>query len=134
MKKVALFGILAAFAATAFAALEFSAARAIPVLEPQSVSSGATNAAAVVVHGLKGTSEVVVYANAQTNRTALNVTLWTTNAVDGGWSIVAEGSTTNKAATIVRVPFAGQDVASDVKVGVGSIGGASTASAFILSY
>ena len=56
------------------------------------------------------------------------------NAAQLAWSIVAEGSTTNKAATIVRVPFAGQDVASDVKVGVGSIGGATTAGAFILSY
>jgi len=134
MKKLAVLALLAACAVSAFAALEFSAARAIDVLAPQSISSGATNTAAAVVHGLKGTSEVVVYANAQANRTALNVTLWTTNAVDGGWSIVAEATTTNKAATIVRVPFPGQDVASDVKVGVGSIGGATTAGAFILSY
>jgi len=134
MKKLALFAMLAACAVSAFAALEFSGARAVPVIAPASISSGATNTAAVAISSMKGVSEVIVYATAAANRTALNVSLWTTNTVDGGWTLYADTSTTNRTATIVRLPFDGQYVPRDVKVGVGSIGASSTASAFILTY
>lgn len=134
MKKLALLAIVAAFAASAFAALEFSSARAVPVLAPQYVSSGATNSAAIVVRGFKGTSELIVYATDAAQRTALDVCLWATNRAEGGWTPYAVGKFTATNNCLGRLTFPGEYLPQDVKVTVGSIGAASTVSAFILTY
>ena len=95
MKKFALLTLLTIAAAVAFAALEFGSARTIPVLAPVSISAGSTNSTAVAVDSLKGTSELIVYANAQANRTALNVSLYTTNLVESGWSLISTATSTD---------------------------------------
>ncbi len=133
MKKALL--IAAAFAvAAAFAAFDFGAARAIPVVNPgTTVNSGATNSTVLALGGLKGIPEVFVAANGNASRTALNVTLWATNAIEGGWTAYA-ASTFPTNAGVYRLAFPGEYLPKDAKLTIGSIGAASSVSAFILTY
>lgn len=134
MKKTILAALAATFAAVVFGALEFSTARTIPILAPTSISAGATNATTVAdVRGLRGTAEVIVYASAASNRTELTATLYATNRTDGGWAKYTERKATTEDAVILRLPFAGIYQPGVLKVEVGSIGAATTASALILS-
>ena len=131
-KAIALLAAVAAFGA--FAAFDLQTAKAIPALAPQTVSAGATNEVAVTVAGLRGTGAVFVTASGDASRTALDVTLWATNRTDGGWTVYAAQTFANTNAGVYRVSFPGEYLPGDVKIGVGSIGAATSASAFILSY
>ena len=131
MKRLAT--ILAVVAVACAFALDFGSAKTVPVLPPTQVASGGSNTTEIAVSGFKGQGELVVYA-ANSARTALNVTLWATNALEGGWTPYASGAASTNAATIVRVPFAGAYLPRDCKVTVQSIGAATTASAMILTY
>ncbi len=134
MKKTILAARAATFAAVTFAAFDFSTARTIPVLAPTEISAGTTNATTVAdVRGLRGTAEVIVYASAASNRTELTATLYATNRTDGGWTKYTERKATTEDAVILRLPFAGIYQPGVLKVEVGSIGAATTASALILS-
>ena len=120
-------------AAATFAAFDFGAARAIPVIQPgTSVNSGATNTAVLALGGLKGNPEVFVAANGNLGRT-LNVTLWATNSIEGGWTEYAKTAFPSNAG-VYRLAFPGEYLPKDVKLTVGSIGAASAVSAFILTY
>ena len=134
MKKglLAIAAIALAFAACA--ALDFQTARAIPALAPQIVSAGTTNEIALAVHGLKGRGEVIVAATGDASRAALDVTLWATNRAEGGWTIYAAQTFTATNAGVYRVTFPGEYLPGEIKVGVGSIGAATTAAALILSH
>ena len=134
MKKFAIFAAALAVAFATFAALDFQTARAIPALAPQTISAGTTNEAALVVSGLRGTGALYVSATGNANRTALDVTLWATNRTDGGWTVYAAQTFANTNAGVYRVTFPGEYLPGDIKVGVGSIGAATTAAAVIVSY
>ena len=131
MKRLATILSLAAVAC-AFA-LDFGSAKTVPVLPPTQIGSGTTNSTALAVSGFRGQGEIVVYA-ANSARTELNVTLWATNSVEGGWVKYATGAAATNAATIVRVPFPGVYLPKDCKVEIESVGAATTASAMILTY
>lgn len=65
---------------------------------------------------------------------AFDVTLYTTNAAAGGWTpYVAEKIADTNAFTRM-VAFPADGLTFDLKLDVGSIGAASTATAFILCY
>lgn len=132
MKKTLLLAAMIA-AAAAFAAFDFNGTTAVPVLAPTSISSGATNTATLVKSPWIGRGEIFVSASAA-NRTALNVTLWATNTVSGGWTEYASGTFTETNAIVARVPFPGEYLPKDVRVTIGSIGASSTCAAFILTY
>lgn len=135
MKKTILAFFAATFAAVTFAALDTTDARAIPVLAPTAITAGTTNATTVAdVRGLRGTAEVIVYAAAASDRTELTATLYATNRTDGGWTKYTERKETTEDAAILRLPFAGIYQPGVLKVEIGSIGAATTASAFILSF
>ena len=134
MKKFTLFAFALAVALAAFAALDFQGTRVIPAMDPQTISAGATNEAVLAVRGLRGTGEVIVSATGDANRSALDVTLWATNRNEGGWTVYAAQTFTATNAGVHRVSFPGEYLPRDVKIGVGSIGAATTASAFILTH
>ncbi len=125
--------VFALAACAAFAALDFQTARAFPALMPQTISAGTTNEAALVVYGLKGQGEVIVTATGDAARTALDVTLWATNTATGGWTVYAARTFDATNAGVYRVSFPGEYLPRNIKVGVGSIGAATTASAFVFS-
>ena len=85
MKKIALLLAIAAAFAT-FAAFDFAGARAVPVLNASTtVNAGTTNVTEITAAGLRGNAALFVTANGNASRTALNLSLWTTNTVEGGW-------------------------------------------------
>lgn len=133
MKKFLMVLLATACAVCAFAALDVNTTKTIPVLAPQSISSGATNTVVFQVGGLKGVDALVVCANPCYGRT-LDVTLYATNFAEGGWSVYSHGVFANTNNCVVRLPFQGQYLPKDVKVSVGSLGGASTATAYIEAY
>ena len=134
MKKV--LAVAAAFAASAaFAALDFSAARSLLVLAPgTTVSSGATNTVAVAARGLKGNAALFVPSAAAPGRTSLDLSVWTTNTVSGGWSLFAARSVTATNAGVYRLSFPAEYLTRPAQVRVGSVGAASAVSAFILAH
>ena len=134
MKKFTLILVTLAVAFATFAALDFQGARTVPALEPQTISAGATNEAVVAVRGLRGAGEVIVSATGAPNRSALDVTLWATNRNEGGWTVYAAQTFAATNAGVYRVAFPGEYLPADVKIGIGSIGAATTATAFILTY
>lgn len=133
MKK--LFLAVALVSAAAFAALDFGAARTVPVLpSATSVGSGATNETVLALGGLRGVPELFVVSAGSYGRTALNVTLWATNAMEGGWTPYVVGSFAATNAGVFRVAFPGEFLTKDAKVTIGSVGAASSVTAFILTY
>ena len=134
MKKLALFAAALAAAFATFAALDLQPAKASAALMPQTISAGTTNEAALAVHGLRGISALYVTDAGATGRTALDVTLYATNRTEGGWTVYAAQTFTATNAAVRSVTFPGEYLPGDIKVAVGSIGAATTASAFILSY
>ena len=133
MKKCAVFALLFA-AVAAFAAFDVTKApNVIPVVAPQSVSSGATNTVVFTARSLKGIGAVVVSANAAEGR-SLDVTLYTTNAAAGGWTPYVAETIANTNAFTQMVAFPADGLTYDLKLEVGSLGAASTATAFILCY
>ena len=134
MKKYAIFALLSVAAVAAFAAFDVTKApNVIPVVAPQTVSSGATNAVVFTARSLKGIGAVVVSANAAAGR-SLDVTLYTTNAAAGGWTPYVSETIANTNAFTRMVAFPADGLTFDLKLEVGSLGEASTASAFILCY
>ena len=131
MKRLAT--ILAVAAVACAFALDFGSAKTVPVLPPTQITSGGSNTTEIAVSGFKGQGEIVVYA-ANSARTALNITLWATNSLEGGWEPFAVGAASTNAATIVRIPFPGSYLPRDCKVEIESVGAATTASAMILTY
>ena len=134
MRKFAIFAAALAVAFATFAAFDLQPAKATPALQPQTISEGTTNEAALAVHGMKGIAALYVTDAGATGRTALDVTLWATNRAEGGWTVYAAQTFTATNAAVRSVTFPGEYLPQDVKVGVGSIGADTTASAFILSY
>ena len=134
MRKFAIFAAALAVAFATFAALDFQTARAIPALAPQTISANTTNEAALAVAGLRGQGEVIVTATGNANRTALDVTLWATNRSEDGWTVYAAQTYTATNAGVYRLTFPGEYVPGNIKIGIGSQGAATTASAFILTY
>lgn len=134
MKRLAFLATVVA-ALAVFGALDFSAARAIPVItSAATVNSGATNVAAVTLGSLRGSSEIIVTANGNASRTALDVSLWNTNAVEGGWIRLTGETFTATNAGVYRVVFPGQFATADAQVRISSAGAGTSVTAFILSY
>ena len=103
MKKIALLLAIAAAFAT-FAAFDFAGARAVPVLNASTtVNSGTTNVTEITAAGLRGNAALFVTANGNASRTALNLSLWTTNTVEGGWTALALQSYTATNAGVFRL-------------------------------
>jgi len=135
MKKFLLALAILAAAAVSFGALEFSGAKTIPVLtSATTISSGTTNTVEISASGLRGSAELFVVANGNSSRTALNLSLWTTNFVEGGWSKFAAESHTATNAGVYRVTFPAEYITLPSQVRIGSIGANTAATAFILSY
>lgn len=135
MKKLITLLAAVGIAAASFAALEFSGATAIPVItSAATVNSGATNTTTLALGGLKGNPEVFVTANGNASRTALNLSLWATNSIEGGWTLYAAQSITATNAGVYRLQFPGEYLPRDAQVRIGSIGAATAVTAFILSY
>ena len=134
MKKTLL--LIAAFAAAAaFAAFDVSFTRAIPVLtSATTINAGATNTTEITAAGLKGNANLFIIANGNASRTALNLSLYTTNFAAGGWSQFATTTITATNAGIYRLAFPGQYISLPSQVRIESVGAASAVSAFILSY
>ena len=83
---------------------------------------------------MRGISALYVTDAGATGRTALDVTLYATNRTEGGWTVYDAQTFTATNAAVRSVTFPGEYLPGDIKVAVGSIGAATTASAFILSY
>lgn len=133
MKKL-IFSALALAAAVAFAAFDVTKApNVIPLVAPQTIADGTTNSVVFTARSLKGIGAVVVSADAMTNR-SLDVTLYTTNAASGGWTPYVQETIAETNAFTRMVAFPADGLTFDLKLEVGSIGEASTASAFILCY
>ena len=133
MKKL-IFSALALAAAVAFAAFDVTKApNVIPLVAPQTIADGTTNSVVFTARSLKGIGAVVVSADAATNR-SLDVTLYTTNAAVGGWTPYVQETIAETNAFTRMVAFPADGLTFDLKLEVGSIGEASTASAFILCY
>ena len=133
MKKL-IFSALALAAAVAFAAFDVTKApNVIPLVAPQTIADGTTNSVVFTARSLKGIGAVVVSADAATDR-SLDVTLYTTNAAAGGWTPYVQETIAETNAFTRMVAFPADGLTFDLKLDVGSIGGASTASAFILCY
>lgn len=123
-----------ALAFTAIAGVDFNSAKVVPVMQPQQITANATNEITMTRFGWKGGCELVVYANDVQERTALDVTLWGTNRIDGGWAPYASEIFTATNKCVGRVCFPGEFLPSEIKVSVGSIGAASTVSAVVLTH
>ena len=133
MKKL-IFSALALAAAVAFAAFDVTKApNVIPLVAPQTIADGTTNSVVFTARSLKGIGAVVVSADAATDR-SLDVTLYTTNAAAGGWTPYVQETIAETNAFTRMVAFPADGLTFDLKLDVGSIGEASTASAFILCY
>ena len=134
MKKSLLFAALVATAAT-FAALDFTGARVIPVkTAATTVNSGATNTTEITAYGLKGNAALFVTATGNSSRTALDLSLYTTNTAAGGWSEYATSTVTATNAGVYRLDFPAEYLTNPAQVRIMSKGAATTFSAFILSY
>ena len=134
MKKASIFAVAAIAAAAAFAAFDVTKApNVIPVAAPQTIADGTTNSVVFAARSLKGIGAVVVSADAATNR-SLDVTLYTTNAAAGGWTPYVSETIADTNAFTRMVAFPADGLTFDLKLDVGSIGAASTATAFILCY
>lgn len=132
--KNLIFLALALAATVAFAAFDVTKApNVIPALAPQSVSSGATNSVVFTARSLKGIGAVVVSADAALGR-SMDVTLYTTNAAAGGWTPYVQETIAETNAFTRMVAFPADGLTFDLKLDVGSLGAASTATAFILCY
>ena len=134
MKKYAIFALLSVAAFAAFAAFDVTKApNVIPVVAPQTIADGTTNSVVFTARSLKGIGAVVVSADAVTNR-SLDVTLYVTNAAAGGWTPYDSETIADTNAFTRMVAFPADGLTFDLKLEVGSLGEASTASAFILCY
>jgi hypothetical protein len=135
MKKLLTLIAAVGIAAATFAAFDFSGARTIPVLNTATtVNSGATNTTEVAAVGLKGNAALFVTANGNASRTALNLSLWTTNTVEGGWVEFASETYTATNAGVFRLSFPAEYISKPSQVRINSRGAATSATAFILSY
>ena len=133
MKKT-IFAVAAVCAAVAFAAFDVTKApNVIPVVAPQTIADGTTNSVVFTARSLKGIGAVVVSADSVTNRT-IDVTLYVTNAAAGGWTPYVAETIADTNAFTRMVAFPADGLTYDLKLDVGSIGEASTATAFILCY
>ena len=133
MKKL-IFSALALAAAVAFAAFDVTKApNVIPVVAPQAISAGETNSVTFTARSLKGIGAVVVSADAALGR-SMDVTLYTTNAAAGGWTPYVQETIAETNAFTRMVAFPADGLTFDIKLDVGSLGAASTATAFILCY
>ena len=133
MKKM-IFACAAICAAVAFGAFDATKApNVIPVVAPQSVLSNDTNSVTFTARSLKGIGAVVVSANAAAGR-SLDVTLYVTNSATGGWTPYVNETIADTNAFTRMVAFPADGLTYDLKLGVGSLGAASTATAFILCY
>ena len=134
MKKIALLLAIAAAFAT-FAAFDFAGARAVPVLNASTtVNAGTTNVTEITAAGLRGNAALFVTANGNASRTAWNLSLWTTNTVEGGWTALALQSYTATNAGVFRLSFPAEYISQPSQVRIESKGAATAATAFILSY
>lgn len=134
MKKLILLAAIAASAA-AFAAFDFTAAKAIPVLPAATtVNAGATNVTPVVAYGLKGNATLFVAANGNASRTALDISLYVTNTVAGGWAEYATTTVTATNAGVYRLNFPAEYITNPSQVRISSKGAATQLAAFVLSY
>ena len=132
-KALALFATVAALGA--FAAFDFSGTKMVSVVAPSTtVDAGATNATTFAAAGLKGNAALFVTASGDIDRTALEISLYTTNFVGGGWAQFAATTVAATNAGVFRLSFPAEYVTLPAQVRIGSIGAASTVSAFILSY
>lgn len=133
-KAIALLAVVAA-AFGAFAAFDFSGAKTIPVLNTATtVNSGATNTTEVAAAGLKGNAALFVTATGDASRSALHLSLWSTNTVEGGWIELAAQTYTATNAGVYRLSFPAEYISNPSQVKINSRGAATTATAFILSY
>lgn len=134
MKKLIIIAIVCA-AAAAFAAFDFSGAKTIPVLSSATtINSGATNVTEIAAAGLKGNAELFVAANGNASRTALALSLWTTNVVEGGWTKMTALTYTATNAGVYRLTFPAEYITQPAQIRISSTGAATSATAFILSY
>lgn len=135
MKKLLTLIAAVGIAAATFAAFDFSGARTIPVLNTATtVNSGATNTTEVAAVGLKGNAALFVTASGDASRTALDLSLWTTNTVEGGWVEFASEVYTATNAGVFRLAFPAEYISKPSQVRINSQGAATSATAFILSY
>jgi len=133
MKKSLLCAALAVTAA-AFAAFDVTKApNVIPLFAPQAMTADTTNSITFTARSLKGIGAVVVSADAAWGR-SVDVTLYTTNAASGGWTPYVAETIADTNAFTRMVAFPADGLTYDLKLEVGSLGEASTASAFILCY
>ncbi len=135
MKKLTALLAAVGIAAVTFAAFDLSGARAVPVLNASTtVNSGATNVTEIAAAGLKGNAALFVCANGNASRTALNISLWTTNTVEGGWSPFALQTYTATNEGVYRLSFPAEYISKPSQVRINSQGAATAVTAFILSY
>ena len=135
MKKLLMCIAAVGIAAATFAAFDFSGVRAIPVLNTATtINSGATNTTEIAAVGLKGNAALFVAASGDASRTALTLSLYTTNVVSGGWTPFAVQTYTATNAGIYRLSFPAEYISKPSQVRINSQGAATSATAFILSY
>ena len=133
MKKFIATAVALASAA-AFAALDFGGATPTLVLAPTSIEANATNTVEFTSMGRKGIGEVYIAASASATGQVVNVTLYTTNAISGGWSVFAAFTfSTTPTQAAYRLPFASEYLTPVNKLAITPSTNLSAA-AIVLSY
>lgn len=134
MKNLLTLAVIAC-ASAAFAAFDLSSATPTLLFAPKAISANATNTVEFTSAGRKGTGEIYLAATSSATNGTISVTLMTTNAVAGGWTVFAAGTyPTAPTNAVYALPVAVEYLSPVNKLLVTPSGANTTASAMLLSY
>ena len=134
MKKLLILAALVC-ASAAFAAFDLSSANPTLLFAPKAISANATNTVEFTSAGRKGTGEIYLAATSSATNGTIAVTLMTTNAVAGGWTVFAAGTyPTAPTNAVYALPVAVEYLSPVNRLSVTPAGANTTASAMLLSY
>lgn len=134
MRKI-LFGIAFSVAfVSAFAALDTTAIKIIPLVM-DTAAKNATNSTVVAVGApMKGTSEIVIKTDAHDDRTDVHFDLYATNSLAGGWTKMKTLALTDPTdSEVLRFAFPGEHLTDFVKIEAVSLGEATQFDAFAIT-
>lgn len=135
MKKIILAAVAAVGALACMAAFDISSATPTLLFAPKAISANATNTVEFTSAGRKGTGEIYIAATSSATNGTIAVTLMTTNAVSGGWTVFAAGTyPTAPTNAVYALPVAVEYLAPVNRLLVAPTGANTTASAMLLSY
>lgn len=122
-------------AAAAFAAFDLTSAKPELLVAPTAITASSTNTVDFTSAGRKGTGAVYLAATSSATNGTIAVTLMTTNAVAGGWSVFAAGTyPTAQTNAVYALPVAVEYLSPVNRLLITPTGANTTASAVLLSY